>query len=266
MSEAGNNNSGCFTSLFVLLAAIFSSLVAASGSAFTPLTPPPNEIVIHVDLAPSVENFTSEELKLAADVVSNRLTGLGLEPTSVEIVDDQLIRVGLPPLENLDDIVQTLSSRGLLEFVDFSNVTGYEAWTGREIVTTGQGNYPISDTAAQNPATNQPFVTIISGTDVQSAITNLDEQFNQWQVFITFNDLATSTFSEYTRNNIGKPMAIVLDGKVLIIPVINQELGREAVIQGNFTEAEARRLGVQLGAGVLPFALVVQVIDGNFSR
>ncbi|MCC6893080.1 MAG: hypothetical protein IT321_09685 [Anaerolineae bacterium] len=267
MSEPATNNSGCFTSLMVLLAAIFGSLVSANGSAFTPLLPPqPTEIAMHVDLAPSVENFTPEELQLAADVITKRLDGLALEPTSVEIVDGALIRVGLPPLENLDDVVQTLSSRGLLEFVDFSDIPDYPAWTGSEILTTGQGDHPISETAAPNPTTNQPFVTIISGNDVEDASANLNEQFSQWQVSITFNETAGSIFGEYTRNNIGKPLAIVLDGKVLLIPVIQLELGREAVIQGNFTEADTRRLAVQLGAGALPFALTVQVINGDFSR
>jgi len=251
----------------VLLAAIFSSLVSANGSAFTPLLPPqPTEIAMHVDLAPSVENFTSEELQLAADVITKRLAGLALEPTSVEIVDGALIRVGLPPLENLDDVVQTLSSRGLLEFVDFSDIPDYPAWTGSEILTTGQGDHPISETAAPNPTTNQPFVTIISGTDIESATAFLDTQFSQWTVLITLSEAAGNTLGDYTRDVIGKPMAIVLDGKVLIAPVINQELGREAVIQGNFTEADTRRLAVQLGAGALPFALTVQVIDGNFGR
>lgn len=265
MSEPATTGNGCLTYLLTFLAAIFGAFMAAGNTAISPFTPS-NEIAIYVTLAPSVESFTEAELQQAADVVTKRLGGLGFESATVEIVDNQAIKIGLPPLDNLDDVVQTLSSRGLLEFVDFSDVNDYAAWTGREILTTGQGDHPISDAAARNPTTNQPFITVLLGQDVEWASALLNEQYSDWQVSITLTELAEDIFREYTRNHIGKPLGIVLDGKVLSIPVINQELGREAVIQGNFTEAEARRLGVQLGAGALPFALVVQVIRGDFSR
>ncbi len=264
MSEPATTSNGCFTYLLTFLVAIFGAFMAAGNIAINPLITPSTDIAIYVSLVPSVESFTEAELQYSADVITKRLDGLGFETATVEIIDATIIKIGLPPLDNLDDVVLTLSSRGLLEFVDFSDVPDYAAWTEREILTTGQGDHPISDTAAVNPTTNQPFITVFLGEDVEAASAGLDDQFGQRQVSLTFTELAGNILREYTRTHIRKPLGIVLDGKVLSIPIIQSELGREAVIQGNFTEEETRRLAVQLGGGALPFALVVNVIRGDF--
>src|SRR5690554_6023092 len=64
-------------------------------------------------------------------------------------------------------------------------------------------------------------------------------------------------FAEMTRNNIGRPLAIVLDDKVITAPVIRSEIGGSGDISGDFTPREASELALLLRAGALPAPLEV---------
>jgi len=260
MSEPTTPTGGCFTAILMLLAAIFGSFMAAFGGSSSTLVSS-TEIVTHVTLAP-IGTFTSDDLQQAATVITKRLNGLGLPTADVEIVDNKIIRVGLPQVENPEDVTKTLSARGLLEFVDFSDVPDIGAWTGREIITTGQGDHPVSENASQNPVTNAPFETVLTGAGVQSATAVLNQDFGgQWQVNVEFTSEAGKVLGAFTRTNIGKALAIVLDGKVLSVPIVQAEISTQAVIAGNFTEQETKRLAVQLGSGALPFEMHVESIE-----
>ncbi len=262
MSETPSS-SGCLTSILMLLAAILGSFMAAFNTASSVFVAPP-EIVTTISIAP-IGIFTADELHQTAAVIQKRLIGLGLSTATVGVSGDTSISVGLPQVENLDDVLKTLVARGLLEFVDFSDVPDIGAWAGRDILTTGQGDHPISETDVKNPVTNQPFETVLTGDGVKSATSVLNKQFgNQWQVTLEFSDEAGKVLGDYTRAHLGKALAIVLDGKVLSVPVIQAEISTQAVIAGNFTEQEAKRLAVQIGSGALPFELQVRFIRGDF--
>jgi preprotein translocase subunit SecD len=56
-------------------------------------------------------------------------------------------------------------------------------------------------------------------------------------------------------------LAIVLDAKVLSVPIIQAEISTQAVIAGNFTKQDTRRLAVQLGSGALPFEMQMTSIQ-----
>jgi preprotein translocase subunit SecD len=256
------SRSGCFTYFIMLLAAILGAYMAAPHSNALP----PTEIVTTVTLAP-IGNFTADELNQAATVIQKRLMGLGLLTATIETADAS-IRLGLPQIENLEDVLKTLTARGLLEFVDFSDVPDIGFWTGRDILTTGQGDHPISDTAEKNPVTKQPFETVLTGEAIVSASVSLNAQFgNQGQVNVAFSDEAAKVLGDYTHTHMGKALAIVLDGKVLSVPIIQAEISAEAVITGNLTVQDARRLAVQLAGGALPFqmqARAISVLRGDF--
>lgn len=258
MAESTSGN-GCLSSILFFIAAILSGFMAASSIAVTP--PPATDIVYQVQVSPSASNFTAAELQQAAEVIRKRLDGLGYEVATIETTEDD-ISIGLPQVENIDDVVQIITARGLLEFVDFNAIPEFEQWIQRTIRTTGQGNHPVSDTAEMNPLTGEPFVTILTGADLERVEAIFSSQMQAWQLSLTFTEAAGEKLAAYTGAHIGQPLAIVLDGKVLSTPVVQSALGREAVIQaGAYTEESTRRLAVQLGGGVLPFEMRLDVID-----
>ena len=76
------------------------------------------------------------------------------------------------------------------------------------------------------------------------------------QVSIRFDEEGTELFAEITKRNIGKPLAIFLDGDLQSSPTVQTEITNgEAVITGNFTADEANELVRRLNEGALPVPL-----------
>jgi preprotein translocase subunit SecD len=77
-------------------------------------------------------------------------------------------------------------------------------------------------------------------------------------VAIEFNPVGARIFAEITEQNVGRHLAIILDGNVYSAPRINERIpGGRAVITGQFTIEEARDLAIVLRAGALPAPVVV---------
>jgi len=75
-------------------------------------------------------------------------------------------------------------------------------------------------------------------------------------VFFKFDAKGTSDFALVTANNIGKPLAIVLDGKVLSAPNIRSQIsGGSGVISGSFTIEQVKNFALLLRSGALPATL-----------
>lgn len=98
---------------------------------------------------------------------------------------------------------------------------------------------------------------ILSGDmldDAQAAF----NQHGQPIVDFAFNNLGAKLFGEATKRNSGKRLAIILDGKIVSAPVINEPiLGGRGNIHGNFTVQSANELALLLRAGALPAPLKV---------
>ena len=99
-------------------------------------------------------------------------------------------------------------------------------------------------------------------------IKNTSISIDQWQrlaIIIHFDPVGKSTFARITKNNIGKRLAIILNGNVLMAPVIQTEIsGGIAQITGNFTMDEAFRISVNLRAGILPANLSLAGMEKEF--
>jgi len=80
----------------------------------------------------------------------------------------------------------------------------------------------------------------------------------QPQIVLQFNEEGASLFEEITRENVGKTLAIFLDGESIEEPVIREPIpGGTAVITGAFTPVEAREVVRNLNLGALPVPIEV---------
>jgi preprotein translocase subunit SecD len=95
---------------------------------------------------------------------------------------------------------------------------------------------------------------MITGRDLKSARVGVDES-NRPQINFALNATATDKFARETGRNIGRQLAIVLDGTVYSAPVIQSKLGSDNRITGRFTTQEADELSKILKAGALPATL-----------
>ncbi len=100
--------------------------------------------------------------------------------------------------------------------------------------------------------------TGLTGKQLVRAQVQFDPNTNEPQVALEFNDEGKKLFAEITERNVGKMVAIFLDGEPISIPRV-QEVIREgkAVITGKFTIPEAKLLAQRLNAGALPVPITL---------
>jgi len=117
---------------------------------------------------------------------------------------------------------------------------------GSEIISQAARNYH-----RLYVLTDEPFLT---GDQLEDASAQRDPQFNQSQVRFQLSRAGGRQFGRFTAANIGRYLAVVLDGEVMSAPVIRDRIGASGQIDmGQGTPlAEARDLALVLRAGALP--------------
>lgn len=108
---------------------------------------------------------------------------------------------------------------------------------------------------AETGSEDQPgiFPTELTGANLNSAQVVFDNTTGEPVVSLEFDEEGTEKFAELTSNNIGKPLAILLDNSVITAPIVQDQItGGQAQISGEFDTETARNLAIQLNAGALP--------------
>ncbi|WP_027357164.1 protein translocase subunit SecD [Desulfofundulus thermocisternus] len=102
--------------------------------------------------------------------------------------------------------------------------------------------------------------TVVTGADLKDAVESKDPVSGQVKVDLTFNAAGAKKFSEATKANVGKPIAIILDGEVLQSPVVQEHIPNgKAQITGYESLEEAHNIAVLLRSGALP--VKVEVVE-----
>lgn len=217
---------------------------------------------------PAVE-ADEELLRQTSRLMRQRLEALGVSNARVR-VDAGNIVLELGSGEDLNALVETLTGPGVLEFVDMSGLNNeIGTLTGQQILTTGEidrradSGIEAEPDGMENPLTNEAFETVAGGEDIRSAEARESAQIpNTWEVLFAFTNPAGRRLGNFTAEHVGEPLAIVIDGNVFSIPVIQGEFGRDGgVLSGNFTETEARGLAAQFSTGPLPIPLTLVSIE-----
>jgi preprotein translocase subunit SecD len=97
--------------------------------------------------------------------------------------------------------------------------------------------------------------SIISGEQIKSADSGLDQQRGEYVVTVQFNDEASRIWADFTAANVGTQTAFVLDSQVVSAPEIQEAIpGGRTQITGRFTADSARQLANVLKYGSLPLS------------
>lgn len=98
--------------------------------------------------------------------------------------------------------------------------------------------------------------TQLTGKNLKRSRLELDPNTGASQVALEFDSDGAKLFADITKENVGKLVAIFLDGEPISIPRVNTPiLNGQAVISGNFTMNEAKLLSQRLNAGALPVSI-----------
>ena len=203
-----------------------------------------------------INNAVKSAMEVATEVIRKRIDEMGTREPTIQQQGDNRIVVQVPGLQDPKALKDLLGQTAKLEFklVDFT-ANPAEVAQGRAPV--GSEVLPYPDNPSGVPLIAVKRQVMVSGEDLTDATQGYDQN-NQAIVNIRFNGSGGRKFGQVTSQNVNRPFAIILDGKVLSAPNINEPLlGGSAQISGNFTVESANQLAIALRSGKLPVALTV---------
>jgi preprotein translocase subunit SecD len=210
-------------------------------------------------LRPNVQAALREESVVQAlQTIERRVNGLGVAEPSIARQGLDQIQVQLPGVTNITQAKQIIGSPGVLELkiVEGQPSGAKEALTTNRHLPDGKEIVPGAATSAHDTTIYYLVrkAAVVSGRDVRGARPSLDEN-GRPAVSFTLNAEGARKFSKATAENVGRQLAIVLDGRVQSAPVIEMRITTDGRIAGHFTQEEAQNLSLILRSGSLPAPL-----------
>jgi preprotein translocase subunit SecD len=205
----------------------------------------------------ATETQRRQAVEQSIEIIRRRIDETGTKEPTIQRQGQDRILVELPGVDNPEHVKALLGRTAKLTFqlVD-TTTTVEEARRGRmppgdEILAAeeGRGNQSVGAYLVRKR------VMVGGDTLVDAQATFQD---NQPVVSFKFDAAGARRFGDATRDNVGKPFAIVLDGKVISAPVIREPiLGGSGIISGSFTVQSASDLALLLRAGALPAPITI---------
>jgi preprotein translocase subunit SecD len=202
-------------------------------------------------------------VRQGVETIRNRVDQFGVaEPTITRQGQDRIL-IQLPGLQDPERAKALIGKTAHLEFRLLDEQTTAEAALAGQLPDTSEVLYQRRVDKETKAERKIPYVvqkrTLLSGAELNRAEVQADPNSpGNWQVAIEFNAVGARIFGEVTEANVGKHLAIILDGSVYSAPRINERIpGGRAVITGQFTVEEARDLAIVLRAGALPAPVTV---------
>src|SRR4051812_7260516 len=210
-------------------------------------------------MKPTIQaNLREDAVVQARQTIERRVNELGVAEPSIarQGANGDQILVQLPGVTAVDRATAIVRSTGLLEL---KIVVRGPVSTREELLIGGQppeGMQTIPGASTVGGASGDRVfylvrtVAAVTGRDVRNARPTLDEN-NRPAVSFTLSAEGARKFAAVTGENIGRELAIILDGRVQSAPRIDQRIQNEARIAGSFTPEEAQNLSVILRSGSL---------------
>lgn len=197
----------------------------------------------------ALKEMRNQTIAQSIEIVRRRIDETGTREPAIQRQGDDRIIVQLPGVDDPQRIKDLLDRTAKLTFhlVDQGGSANVRS-------TGGTRTLPLVEAPGQTIDINRR--AMIEG----DMLTHAQPSFDQGQVVVSFrlNSLGAKRFCDVTRENVGRPFAIVLDNEVISAPRINGSIcGGSAIITGSFTLEEASDLALLLRAGALPASLAV---------
>ncbi|MEZ4103582.1 MAG: protein translocase subunit SecD [Candidatus Paceibacterota bacterium] len=222
-------------------------------------------LVYRADISNIDESEVSDAMDSLRDVIERRINLFGVSETTVLVQDASFINDGenrivieLPGVTDINEAVSMIGRTPLLEFkterpagpeqdrlvAEFEAIQD-QVLSGEVALTSIEDPYFIS--------------TQLTGRYLERASLEFSQGGStsaiggEPMVVLSFNKEGSDLFKQITGENVGKIVAIYLDGAPISTPVVREAIsGGQAVISGNFTPEEAKQLVGRLNSGALP--------------
>jgi preprotein translocase subunit SecD len=199
----------------------------------------------------------SQDIEQSIEIIRRRIDETGTKEPTIQQQGQDRIMVELPGVGNPEHVKALIGKTAKLTFrlVD----------TSTTVDEARRGKMPLGDEILPAQETGRPgqqaFYLVkrrvmVGGdtlVDAQATFQN-----NEPVVSFRFDSAGARRFGDATRDNVGKPFAIVLDNKVISAPLIKEAIiGGSGIISGSFTVQSASDLALLLRAGALPAPITI---------
>ena len=228
--------------------------VASEGAENYVITPKPSEL----------SRLKGDTLTQSMATIENRINGLGLTEPVIQqhgrADASHEILVQLPGVSDPARVMELLQMSAQLEIkevLDGPHPSRQAAIAAHNGVLPGNSELaPFSSRGFDGQLSEEWYILnrtpIVSGRDLRNARAQRDTQTQGWQTGFTLSREAGARFGRFTGANIGKPLSVVLDGRIRSVATIQGRIEDEGVITGMGGEQESSDLALVLRAGSLP--------------
>ena len=211
-------------------------------------------------MRPNIQvNLREEAVTQARQTIERRVNELGVTEPQIaqQGAGGDEILVQLPGVAEVERAKTIIGSPGLLELKIVERVSG----SREELLVNGQvpeGMEIVPGVSSAGDTGNLYYlvkrVAAVTGRDLRSARPSLDEN-NRPAVSFTLNSEGGRKFGKVSGENIGRQLAIILDGRVQSAPTLESRITTDGRISGSFTQEEVQNLSLILRSGALPATL-----------
>ncbi len=195
-------------------------------------------LVYEGDLKDIPSDAQADAMNSARDVIERRVNAFGVSEPLVQVTGTNRLIVDLAGVKDINEAIDLIGQTPFLEF--------REENPNPTLKPNESGEVTISPTDAFS-------ATDLTGKEFTRAVLEFEPNTGAPQITLNFNDEGTKKFAAITQKNIGKRVAIFLDGDIISAPTVQSAItDGKAVISGQFSLAEAKELVTRLNSGALP--------------
>lgn len=200
-------------------------------------------LVYKADLTNLAGQNSADAMEGVRDVIERRVNAFGVAEPLVQVEGKDRLVVELAGIKDISEAIKLIGETPLLQFKEERPEKEREAILEAQKKQQRPNEDPyFIETALTGKYLNRAQVVFGDGVQNIGA-----------QVSLEFNGEGAKIFKDLTEKNLGRRLAIYLDGQPLSAPVVQTVItDGSAVISGNFTTKEAKELATRLNAGALP--------------
>jgi len=203
-------------------------------------------------------------VKQGLETIRNRVDQFGVAEPSIQQQGDNRILIQLPGVQDPERAKALIGKTALLEFKLVNENANIEQALAGQVPADSELLYQRRVDKQTKEERRVPFVVekkaLLTGADVANARVSIDQNTSEPYVSLELTGAGGRLFADLTSANVGRRLAIVLDGNLYSAPVIRERIpSGQAQITGGFTSEEATDLAIVLRAGALPAP--VQILE-----
>lgn len=207
-------------------------------------------LVYQADLSQIASGEYDSAMAGLRDVIERRVNLFGVKEPLVQTEGsgkEQRLIVELAGVLDFQEAARLIGQTPYLEFAEQKENYEEVIENNRKVIEAQEGNL-------ENPFAPTP----LTGRYLEKAELSFDPITQESLVQLQFDGDGAQLFDELTKKNVGRPLAIFLDGQLLSAPIVQEPIsGGKAQITGQFSIEEARQIVRDLNAGALPVPITL---------